>query len=82
MKRYYSHIKQLFPSNSPDVYKNVNGNSKFYITKLNPWKLTFWKQLVIAEDETKVSVILTNKYKVKAKNFVILISFYGNYIDL
>ena len=31
----------------------------------------------IAEDEIKVSVILADKYKVKAKNFIISISFYG-----
>ena len=30
-----------------------------------------WKQPVIAEDEIKASVILANKYKVKANNFII-----------
>ena len=34
-------------------------------------QLTFWKQPIIAEEEIKVSVILANKYKVRAKNFVI-----------
>ena len=53
-------------------------NSKFNILKLNPLKMTFWKQPVIAKDEIKVSVILANKSEVKAKNFVISISFYGN----
>ena len=43
------------------------------MTKLNPWKLTFWKQTIITEDEIKASVILANKYKVKAKNFIITI---------
>ena len=47
---------------------------KSYIAKLIPFsKLTFWKQIVIAEDEINVSVILANKYKVKVKNFIILI---------
>ena len=41
------------------------------MTKLNPWKLTIWKQTIIAEDKIKASVILVNKYKVKAKNFII-----------
>ena len=50
-------------------------NSKFIILKL---KMTFWKQTVIAKDEIKASVILANKSEVKAKNFVIPISFYGN----
>ena len=40
--------------------------------------MTFWKQSVIAKGEIKVSVILANKSEVKAKNFVISISFYGN----
>ena len=31
----------------------------------------FWKQLIIPEDEIKVSVILANKYKIKTKNFII-----------
>ena len=41
--------------------------------------MTFSKQPVIAKDEIKkVSAILANKSEVKAKNFVIPISFYGN----
>ena len=40
--------------------------------------MAFWKQPVIAKDEIKVSVILANKSVVKAKNFIIPISFYGN----
>ena len=39
-----------FMINSHDAYKNVDGNSKFNITMLNGWKLTFWKQRVVAED--------------------------------
>ena len=55
-----------------DSYKNADGNSTSYRTKLIPFsQLTFWKQPIIAEDEVKVSVILANKYKVKAKNFII-----------
>ena len=74
----FPHKTAYFSNNSHDAYKNAHDSSKFNITKLNPWKLTFWKQTVIAEDEIKVSVILANKYKVKAKNFIIRISFYGN----
>ena len=35
------------------------------------WKLTFWKQTIMPEDEIKVSVILANQYKVKAKSLII-----------
>ena len=42
--------------------------------------MTFWKQPVIAKDKIKVSVILANKYQVKAKNLIISMSFYGNYL--
>ena len=73
----FPHKTACFSKNSHDAYKNADGNSKFYITKLNPWKLTLWKQPVIAEYEIKVSVILADKYKVKAKNSIIPISFYG-----
>ena len=34
--------------------------------------------IIIAKDEIEVSVILANKYEVKAKNFNIPISIYGN----
>ena len=68
LKHYYFHIKQpIIIYNSHNPYKNADA-----------WKLTFWKQLVIAKDDIKVSVILANKYEVKAKNFIIPISFYGN----
>ena len=50
-----------FLINSHNPYKDADGNSKFNITKLNPWKFTFWKQPVIAKDEIKVSVIIANK---------------------
>ena len=41
-----------FLNNSHNAYKNADGNSKFiYITKSNPWKMTFWKQPVLAKDE-------------------------------
>ena len=72
----FPHKAAIFSSNSNDAYKNLDGNSKFHITKLNPWKLNFWKQPIIAEDEIKVSVIIVNKYKVKAKNFIILIFYF------
>ena len=76
LKHYYFYIKQpIIIYNSHNAYKNADGNSKF---KIMAWKLTFWKQLVIAKDNIKVSVILANKYEVKAINFIIPISFYGN----
>ena len=53
-------------------------NSKFNILKLNPLKMTFRKQPVIAKGDIKVSITLANKSEVKAKNFVIPISFYRN----
>ena len=33
--------------------------------------MTFWKQAIITEDKTKASVTLANRYKGKAKNFII-----------
>ena len=72
--------KTYFSNNLHHTYKNADGNSKFNTTKLNPWKLTFWKHPVIAKNEIKVSVLRTTKSDFKAKNFIILISFYGNYL--
>ena len=43
----------------------------FHITKLNPWKSSFRKQPITAGDEIKVNLIVANKYKVNAKNFII-----------
>ena len=78
LKHFYFHIKQpIIIYNSHNAYKNADGNSKFKITA---WKLTFWKQLVIAKDDIKVSVILANKYEVRAIKFIIPISFYGNWL--
>ena len=74
----FPHKIAYFSNNSNETYKNTNGNSKFNITKLNTWKLTFWKQSVVTEDEIKNSAILVNKHKVEAKNFSILISVYDN----
>ena len=68
---YFLHKTAYFLNSSNDAYKNADDNSKFHITKVNRWKFNFWKQPIIAEDEIKVSVILANKYKVKAKNFII-----------
>ena len=73
----FPHKTAYFSNNSHNAYKNADGNSKFNIAKLNPWKLTCWKQPVIVKDQIKVSVILANKYEVKAKNFIIPISVYG-----
>ena len=41
-----------FSNNSHNTYTNADGNSKFNITNLNPRKLTFWKQPVLAKDES------------------------------
>ena len=55
---------------------------KVSYNKLNPWKLAFWKQTIISDDEAKVSVTLANKYKVKPRissfrSFNFLSSFYS-----
>ena len=56
----------------------VHGNSKFYITKLIPFsKLTFYFFLIKGNAEVKVNVNLANKYKVKAKNFIIPILYFS-----
>ena len=62
----FPHNTVYFSNSLHSTYKNVVGNSKVNITKLNPWKLTFWKQPVVAKDEINVSAILNNKYEVKA----------------
>ena len=73
-KTLYFHIKHpIF--RITHALKNED-DSKLHITNLNLWKLTFRKQPIIAEDEIKVSVILANKYKVKAKNFIIPIFYF------
>ena len=68
----FLHKTTYFLNNSYDAYNNANGNSEFNITKLNPWKLSVILCCL------KLSVILANKYKVKVKNFIIPISFYGS----
>ena len=50
----FPHKKACFWNNSHNAYKNGDCNPKFNVTKLNPWKLTFWKQPVIAKDGIKV----------------------------
>ena len=72
----FPHKTAYFSNNSHDALKNAD-DSKFHKTKLNPWKLTFRKQPIIAVDEIKVNVILASKCKVKAKNFIISI-FYSH----
>ena len=71
----FPHKTAYFLDNSHDTLKNAD-DSKFHITKLNPWKLNFQNQPIIAGDEIKVNVILANKYKVKAKNFIISIFYF------
>ena len=73
LKRYISifpHKTAYFSDNSHDALKNAD-DLKFHITKLYPWKLIFRKQPIIAGDEIRVNVILTTKYKVKTKHFII-----------
>ena len=72
-KTLYFRIKQ--PIFGIDALKNVD-DSQFHITQLNPWKLNVQKQPIIAWDEIKVNVILVNKYKFKAKNFIIPIFYF------
>ena len=74
----FPHKTAYFSNNSHNVYGNAHYNSKFNTTNLNPWRLTFGKQPVIGKDEIKVSVFVANKSEVKAKNFIIPISFHGN----
>ena len=74
----FPHKTAYFSNNSHSAYENAQCNSNFNITNLNPWRLTFGKQPVIGKDEMKVSVFVANKTKVKAKNFIIPISFHGN----
>ena len=74
----FPHKTAYFSNNSHNAYENADCNSKFNITNLNPWRLAFGKQPVIGKDEIKVSVFAANKSEVKAKNFIIPISFYGN----
>ena len=71
----FPHKTAYFSNNSHDPLKNAH-DSKFHITKLNSWKLTFRKQPIIAGDEIKVNVILAINYKVKAKNFIIPIFYF------
>ena len=61
IQRLFPHKVAYFSNNSHNAYNNADGNSKSNIAKLNPWKLTFWKQPAKANDEIKVSVILANK---------------------
>ena len=65
-----------FSNNSHDSLKNAD-DSKFHITKLNPWKSTFQKQPITARDEIKANVILATIYKVKAKTFIIPIFYFS-----
>ena len=68
----FPHKTTYFLNDRHGSYKNADGNSKSYRTKLIPFsQFTFWKQPLIAENEVKVIVILINKHKVKAKNFII-----------
>ena len=70
------HKTAYFSNNSHDARKNGDA-SKFRITKLNPWKLSFRKQPIIAGYGIKLSVILATKYKAKANNFIILIFYFS-----
>ena len=74
----FPHKTAYFSNNSHNAYENADCNSKFKITNLNPWRFAFGKQPVKGKDEIKVSVSAADKSDVKAKNFIIPISFYGN----
>ena len=68
------HIKQpISKITYIEACKNADGNPRFYTTKVNSWKLNFWKQPIVVEDEIKVSIVLTKTYPVKAKKFIIAI---------
>ena len=75
-KTLYFHIKQPTFRITSWRTQECRWLKVTYITKLNPWKLTYWKQPIIAGDEIKVNVVLGTKYKVKAKNFIILIFYF------
>ena len=62
-----------FLNNSHDSYKNAGGNSKIPLLKIDFLK----KQSIKAKAEVKASVNLANKYKVKAKNFIIPIFYFS-----
>ena len=68
-------LAQVFSCEIYDIFKNIFFREHLQTTAS---ELTFLKQPVIAEDEIKVSVILANKYKIKAKNFIFPILSYGN----
>ena len=54
---------------------------KVYVsTQVKFLKIDFLKTTGLVEDDIKFSFILTNKYEIKAKNFIIPISFYCNYL--
>ena len=69
----YFHIKQLIFWITHMTHSTMPMTQ---ILTLNPWKLTFRKQSIIAGDEIKDSVIVANKDKVKAKIFTIPIFYF------
>ena len=74
----------LFPHKT--AYSSNNPHNAFcrwqlkvYIsTKTKILKIDIFKTTGIAKNDVKLSVILVNKYEVKANNFIIPISVYGN----
>ena len=74
-KTLYFHIKQPIFRITHMTHSRMQMTQSF-ITKLNHWKLIFRKQPIIAVDEIKVNVILTTKYNVKSKNFIIAIFYF------
>ena len=69
----FPHKTVYSSNNSHNAHKNVDGSSKFILLKID-----FLKTTGTVKDHIKVSVTLANKYDVKAKNFSIPISVYGN----
>ena len=57
-------LAQVFSCEIYEIFKNTFFREHLQTTAS---ELTFLKQPVIVEDEIKVSVILANKYKIKAK---------------
>ena len=79
LKHYYFHIKQpiFLITHITHTRMQMTTQSLYkYIIKF--LKIDFLKTTGIAKDDIKVSVILAKKYEVKAKIFIIPVSFYGN----
>ena len=70
--------KTAYSSNNSQRIQECRWQLKVDISTYKFLKIDFLKTTGIAKDDIKVNVILANKYEVKAKNFIIPISVYGN----